>query len=173
MHERAKYTQKILYFLERYIPARRGVLDEKKSPLQVPELEQANLEELFHKYDKSRLNPGILCQSVSIINDVMSSSTAEECKQKTQKIKQHVMNQVKGQKTEDVKENESKLSNLPFLFPSPLHDCKTTGVKSKSMPRNREYAKLPDSFTYSTDSTEESSSSSQGMNTRKYYRTTF
>jgi len=182
IYEKVKYTQKILYYLERYIPARRGILNEEKSPLLVPELEQANLGALMEKYDKSRLNPGILCQSVSIINDVISSSTAEECKQKTRKIKQQVMNQVQGRPKDNVKENESKLSNLPFLFPSPLNDCKennsSNSKSSSALPSvkiKKEYTELQEpSFTYSTDSTEDTSSSSQGINVaRKYYRTSY
>lgn len=183
-----KYTQKVLYYLERYIPARRGILDEDKSPVLVPTLEQANLEALMDKYDKSHLNPGILCHSASIIKDVMSSSSAEECKQKTREIKQHVMCQVQGSKRNS-KENESKLSDLPFLFPSPINnDYKTiTTIDGNSNSKtcvssddSKEYGKLvKSSFTYSTESagsfSTDSSSSSRDVTTgtRKYYRSSY
>jgi len=150
--EKVKYTEKVINFLDRFVPASRGLAKSKMPPLTVPVRERAHTDDMPER-SKSKPSIGILCESASFLREVIYSSSEGQ--------------EIPGESMRDKvrKEDGSKLSNIPFIFPKRSADEKIYCNDDDYDHRNIQKV-MTSSISYSSSSSSNSSYEEPG----KYFR---
>jgi len=153
-----KYTERVLSFVDKFVPSNRGVVKNRKPPLTVPVRERAYINDLPQKNknkNNSKLNLGIFCDSTTLLKDVVYCSSKGPTK---------VISAITKRGNVDSEKSKSKLSNIPFIFPQPSEEEKHCDSDYEFDNHNIKKV-LTSSISYS-------SSSGSSHKTDKYFRST-